>query len=291
MSTNHGVQRHAYALITPSYAPDFQRCRVLTESVRRHAAEGIDHYIIVDRCDEHLFASLRGPRTHLVVTQDILPWWLYQIPFFPKWWLNLKGMPGRGWIIQQIIKLSVDVITSADVCILLDSDVFLVKPFDPRAAERDGKVPMFREILPAEHRHNTMWHEAAGRLLGLPLEQSYRTSYVTSPVTWLRANVIKLHHHIERTTGRGWIESLCSLKTMSEYVLYGVFCERVLREEAGHYLDDTISTLNYWDTKQLDDRALCALRNRLRPEHMGVMISGKSNTEAQSIRNVFDVGA
>lgn len=287
MSNDPGGKRLTYAIITPSYALDFERCRLLVESVRARVAPDIAHYVIVDRRDERLFQALRGPRTHVVVKQSILPWWLHQVPSSSRWWLSLKGLPVRGWIIQQIVKLSVDAVTQADVCIFMDSDTLLIKPFDPRAAERAGQVPLFRERLPAEDHHNTLWHAAAGRLLGLPREQDPRASYVTQAVTWRRSNVIALQRHIARTTGRGWVESLCSLPTMSEYVVYGVFCERLLRERSGHYLDGTITTLNYWDTTRLEERDLAALRARLRPEHVGVMISAKSSTEVGAIRRAF----
>ena len=288
MSNRPYAPRLRYAIITPSHARDFERCRILVESVHRYAPVGTHHYVLVERRDERLFSRLRAPRTHVVVTQEFLPWWLHQVPFRPKWWLNLKGRPSRGWIIQQIIKLSVDAITDADVCIFIDSDAFLIKPFEPSASERDGKVPLFREFLPTEHPHNTLWHAAAAKLYGLPAEPTCCTSYVTNVVTWRRGNVTKLHRRIEQTTGQGWVESLCRLETMSEYVLYGVFCERVLGEASGHYVEDTIRTLNHWDDSPLDDEALRALRQRLRSEHVGVMISAKSNTAVAAIRSAFD---
>ncbi len=100
-----------------------------------------------------------------------------------------------------------------------------------------------------------------------------------------------LHRHIEQTTGRGWVESLCRLDTMSEYILYGMFCERVLREASGHYLESTIRTLNYWGTSPLDLGALRELRGQLRDEHIGVMISAKSSTAVKSIRRAFEIDA
>ena len=287
MANGQDAKRRTYAIITPSYALDFERCRLLADSVRDRVAPEIAHYIIVDRRDEGLFQALRGPRTHIIVKQSILPWWLHQAPFSTRWWLSFKGPPLRGWIVQQIVKLSVDAVTRADVMIFMDSDTLLIKPFDPRAAERDGAVPLFRERLPAEDVHNTKWHTVASELLGLAIEPGPRSSYVTQAVTWLRSNLIALQCQIERTTGRGWAESLCSLPTMSEYVLYGVFCERMLRERSNHYLDGRITTLNYWDTVPLDGSDLAALRDRLRPEHIGVMISAKSRTEVGAIRRSF----
>jgi hypothetical protein len=287
MSNHPARERLTYAIITPSYALDFERCRLFAESVRAFVPAHVAHYILVDRRDEGLFQALRGPQTHVIVKQSILPWWLHQVPSSSRWWLSLKGLPVRGWIVQQLVKLSVDAVTCADVCLFMDSDTLLLRPFDPRAAERDGKVPLFREVLPADDRHNTRWHAAAERLLGLPRGPSDRASYVTPAVTWRQSNLSALHRQIEQTTGRGWVESLCALPTMSEYVLYGVFCERVLRERSGHYPDGTIATLNYWDTERLDERGLAELRTRLRPEHVGVMISAKSSTDVAAIRHAF----
>lgn len=290
MSIHPGTPRRRYAIITPSHAPDFERCRVLVESTRRHAAE-LDHYIVVEHRDHRLFSSLRGPRTHVVIKQDVLPWWLHQIPLRPKWWLNFKGPPVRAWIVQQIVKLSADAITDADGYVFIDSDAFLIKPFNPHAAERDGKTPLFREILPEETPANTRWHAGAARLLGRQVEARYRTGYVGNVVTWDRSNVKALHRHIEQTTGRGWVESLCRLETMSEYVIYGMFCERVLREASGHYFESTIRTLNYWGTSPLDLGGLRDLRGQMRPEHIGVMISSKSSTAVPTIRDAFEIAA
>lgn len=290
MSAHPCAPRRRYAIITPSYAQDFERCRILVESVRRHASS-LDHYLVVDHRDERLFAELRGRRTHVVAKQDILPWWLHQLSSYPRWWLSLKGYPVRSWMIQQIVKLSADAITDADGCIFIDSDAFLIRGFDPRAAERDGKTPLFREILPEETSYSNRCHVVGAELLGRPVEERYRTGYVTNVVTWDRANVIALQRHIEQTTGRGWIESLCGLDTMSEYVVYGMFCESVLREASGHYQESTVKTLNYWGSSPLDHGALRALREGLRSEHIGVMISSRSNTAVEAIRSAFAVDA
>lgn len=287
MANCQDVKRRTYAIVTPSYSLDFERCRLLADSVVDRVPTEIAHYIIVDRRDEALFQALRGPRTHIVVKQSILPWWLHQAPLSTRWWLSLQGPPLRGWMVQQIVKLSVDAVTRAEVLVFMDSDTVVLKPFDPSKGERGAAVPLFRERLAEENLHNTRWHTVASELLGLPVERDPRASYVTQAVTWLRSNLVALHHQIERTTGRSWAASLCSLPTMSEYVLYGVFCERLLREQSNHYVDDTITTLNYWDTERLEDRGLVALRARLRPEHVGVMISAKSSTDVGAIRRVF----
>ena len=277
----------SFAIITPSFAPDFERCQLLAESVLRHAAPHVEHCIVVDRRDERLFSSLRSPRTRIVCKEEILPWWLRRLPLQSRWWLSLKGAPVRGWIIQQITKLSAPDICGADTYLFLDSDAFLVRPYDPQKSVRDGRYPMFREILPRQTQHNDEWHRVAAELLGLPLENHYLTNFVTQLVTWRRENVLRLQRHIEDRTGRSWVESLLGFHALSEYVLYGVFCERILGESSGHYFAARPDTLNYWKTKQLGETELESLRESLKPEHVAIMVSTKSNTPVGAIRRVF----
>jgi hypothetical protein len=279
----------SFAIITPSFAPDFERCRLLAESVLRHAAEHVEHYIVVDRRDQPLFSRLSSARPRIVLKEDILPWWLHALPLSRRWWISLRGMPVRGWIVQQIVKLSAPEICGADTYLFLDSDAFLVRPYDPRRWIKDGRFPMFREVLAEERSHNDEWHRVAARLLGVPEHTSYLTNYVTQLVTWRRENVLKLHRHLEDRLSRYWVESLLKLYALSEYVLYGVYCEHVLGESSGHYFEATPDTLNYWKTKKLSDAELEVLRARLRPEHVAIMVSTKSNTPVEAIRRVFGI--
>src|ERR1700677_4667311 len=101
------MRDRSFAIVTPSYYRDFPHCRLLVESVGAHVPRDIPHFIVVDRRDEALFSGLRSPRTHLVLKEDVLPGWLRQIPFARRWWLSAKSLPVRGWIVQQLVKLSV----------------------------------------------------------------------------------------------------------------------------------------------------------------------------------------
>ncbi len=280
-----------FALMTPSFAPDFERCRLLAQSVRAHVADHVHHYIIVDTRDERLFSELRSPRTHIVVKQDIIPRWLVQVPFAPKWWASLKGAPVRGWIVQQITKLSVNRVCSADVYQFVDSDTFFVRPYDPRNDVRGEQVPLFREVMPRDDvALNTDWHNVSASLLGFDLGgRKATTNYVTQLVTWRQKNLTSLLKAIETRSGKSWAESICRLRTVSEYVLYGTYCEHVLKEASGHYYDPTLYTLNYWETAPLGDEALRKLRASARPDQVGVMISAKSNTPIPAIRRAFDL--
>jgi hypothetical protein len=280
------------ALITPSYAPDFERCRLLVESVERHAAEHLRHYLIVDRRDQRLFSSLRSARTEVLLKQDVLPAFVRQVPGLRGWWWCGLRAPVRGWIVQQLVKLAVDRVLDSDVYVFVDSDTFLLRAFDPWQAQRPAGVPLFREqgeaLLSAM---NTRWHTVAAERLGLRVSPPHDVNYVTQLVTWRRDALIALHARLESRHGRPWAETLLGLQTLSEYVLYGVFVEHGLGlGRAGHYQEPAIQTLNYWGTRRLDEDELSAWLATLAPEQVGAMVSAKSGTDVATLRRALTHG-
>ena len=50
------------ALVTPSYKPDFERCKLLTESVECCLQGDVTHYLVIDRKDFHLFKQLTSSK-------------------------------------------------------------------------------------------------------------------------------------------------------------------------------------------------------------------------------------
>ncbi|TGR93421.1 hypothetical protein EN852_038880, partial [Mesorhizobium sp. M2E.F.Ca.ET.209.01.1.1] len=50
------------AIVTASYAPDFERCRLLCETIDRHVAGMAHHYILTEHRDVALFRQLESGR-------------------------------------------------------------------------------------------------------------------------------------------------------------------------------------------------------------------------------------
>lgn len=280
------------AFITPSYLPDLERCRLLVESVERYAPDSMRHYVIVDRRDLSAFSSLASARTQVVVKQDVVPT-LHQLRIAAKWWAVGLGLPVRGWIVQQIIKLSVDRLSDADTFVFLDSDAVLVRPFDPPWARPAAPVPLFREQGPAlVSDMNTAWHQVSAERLGIPAPQRADINYVGALVTWRRDALVGLHRRLEEVSGRSWVESVVRLRRLSEYTLYGVYVEQVLGiQAAGHAADSWIPTLNHWAPAPMDRRELTEWIARLGPDQYGVMVSAKSGTAVADLRaTLVDAG-
>ena len=277
-----------YAIVTPSFRLDFERCRFLVESVARWVDPGVRHYLVIDRRDVPMFRPLVTGRTEVIVVEDIVPGWLLRIPGFRRFWFSLLTRPVKNWILQQLVKLSVPSAVSEDVLLYADSDMFFVAPFSPRSYEREGRVPLLfesgqRGLIPS----NDRWQAVAAKLLGLPVERDCDINYVGNVIWWRRANVLKALQRVNEVTGRSWQRAIAPLTGFSEYILYGVFCHRVLGEQAGHWYDDVDHTLTYWGTSPLDIAKLQQLKEKRAPHHHSAMISAKSHTSISDIRKVF----
>ncbi len=264
-----------FALITPSYAPDFERCRLLCESVDRFASPEITHYVLVDRRDETLFQQVASPRRRIITVESILPRWLFRLPGAKRWWMSLKTLPVRNWILQQIVKLSMaEVIHDADVFIYVDSDVTFVKPFGPDRFLRDDLVRLNRvHYQGADHER---WLQSAADILGLPRDAPPRVNYVASLVTWRRDRLQDMYRHIERVSGKSWRRAILKHLHFSEYTIYGVFVECILGlEQAGHSpSDDPILHLS-WGHDLSTQAGVDAFLATIRDEEIGIMIHSK----------------
>ncbi|HVU05880.1 MAG TPA: DUF6492 family protein [Polyangiaceae bacterium] len=280
-----------FAIVTPSYVLDYERCVLLNESIQRWVPPSVHHYIIVDARDEKLFSSLRKPGTEIILQEDIVPKRFFTLPFVRKYRFSWNTLPIRGWMWQQVVKLSIARAVLADVFVMTDSDNFFAKPFDPATHLRDGKVPLYREQKPyyETHEKNQEWHGQASRLLGLPRpEKPFDTGYVGHPVFWRGDVLRRLDRRLSRGRGTGgWISDVGSLLTFSEFVLYGLYVEKVEGfDRAGHY---PVADLchSHWLERPLELDELRAFRDEMPEEKILCMINGKSGTDVKKVRKVF----
>jgi hypothetical protein len=266
----------SFAICTISYAPDFERCALLARSIERFVTPPVTHYIVVDRVDFGLFRRLAGPRTKVLVTADFVPRWLKQLPFMRRWWVSLKTLPVRGWILQQAVKLALSEVLSEDVLVHVDSDVVFVRPFCLGSFVRGGLVRLYR--VPGDGRlaSQAAWHRTALRLVGQPPSDYSGARYIDNLIPWRRDNVLKLWKHLEQISGRPWIETILRQVHFSEYILYGVFVDRILAGQSGHYEDPISVSHSYWGQRPMSDVQLREFLAEIRPEHVAVMISGKA---------------
>jgi hypothetical protein len=276
-----------YALVTPSYEPDFEQCRLLCETIDQYVEGDYHHYLIVEAHDRALFSSLRSPRRSLHIVESVLPRWLRRLPAAKRWWFSLKTPPVRNWIAQQIVKLSTAEFLDEDAFVFFDSDVALIRKLVLSDFERDGKLRLFR--VPNEGRlpKHLLWQKSAGALLGLPKIPYYGATYIGHPVTWRRDVLLKLHHQIEAVSGRHWVEEICRHWQISEYIIYGLFADHCLGQESGHFHEEVHLSHNSWDYALIDDKDVQKFCATIRPEHLAVMVSAKQHIGVDRYRSLL----
>jgi len=275
------------AIITPSYAPDYQRCKLLCESIKKFVTNYKKHVIVVDKQDYELFKSLENDKTEIVIKQEILPRWIIKLPLLTKWWLSLKSLPVRGWILQQIVKLSTHEFVDAEVYIFADSDVVFIRPFDASSVIDNGKVRLCSTSRKQEDyndKRKQSWHLYAAKSFAINDSEILTRDYISQLVCWRRDTLQKLTKYLSGNKHDSWKEKLCNNLDFSEYILYGIFVEHILDEDSGHYRDSQELCYCSWHENISNEIELNNFLNNVPRKFNSVLVQSNLNIEMEYYR-------
>jgi hypothetical protein len=271
-------------IVTCSYRPDLERCRRLCESVDRHVPAAIGQVLVVPRRDLPAFQPLASPRRRIVPVEDVLPRRFYQVPLSNRFWTDGSGWPVRGWILQQLVKLSANYITDAELILFADSDLQFVRDFDVSHVYRNGQLRLHRVPGAMNEGRHRGWHKRAATLMGVQADY-FGSDYVGQLITWRRSQLSELQEHISRVQRKPWHVAVARSYDISEYILYGSFVEHVVGgEAAGHYFEDQDLCHCCWFMEQAD--GLLQGRESLAPASVALLIQsnlGLSTAEEAAI--------
>ncbi|MFI6706357.1 DUF6492 family protein [Nonomuraea sp. NPDC050478] len=271
------------AVITPSYAQDAELFALLHRSVLEHTSEDTIHHVFVPPGDKELFAPYQGPRCHVWVRSELLPRRYLRVPGTDVYVNSRRPWPPlRGWVMQQTVKIAAAGLIDADAMLIVDSDAVLVRPTDATSFTRDGRLCLYRleEGVTASMERHVLWHHVARELLGLPPPPPPPLpDYVTALTFWDPQIVRAMQRRITEVTGRDWLDAFNAQLHVSEFILYGVFVDEVLK--AAPPVNTSICHLSYHH-EPWDEATAVAFADRLGPEAVGMMLSAKSNTPMES---------
>ena len=266
------------AIVTASYAPDFDRCRILCETMDRLATGYECHYILVDAPDRELFSQLEGPKRKILTDTELLPWWLRRLPkkLSPKgrrMWVSPFTAPLRGWHVQQLMRIAVAGKLDVDGLLYCDSDTAFVRPFDVNDIWDGDDMRLYREPGGAANAlpDHLVWAAHAAKAFGLKPEQANANDYVCSFVTWKRQTVVDMCAAIERAHRRNWVAVVGASRRFSECMLYGAYVDTVLGGE-GHVADPVSYCPMQWFNPAPDLDQMRALVDGLTEHQVGVGI-------------------
>jgi len=233
------MTQHPITFFSPSYRGDLERFLLLRRSIRCFAPTTVRHLVAVPSEDAARFkrAVADQPEVELVLQQDLVPRYFYPRRWYPLLKVALPAQAWRfaahagrpGWITQQIVKLSIPQLVSAGPVAILDSDVLFLRPFSLKelGASNPTRSLMRAEPTDEASRHREHMHRAR-ELLGLP-EGPSDHHYMACPAIWYPEWVLALQRQLELVSGTDWRRALFDARTFSEYLLYGVFVEEILK--------------------------------------------------------------
>lgn len=282
------------AIVTASYAPDFERCRLLCETVDRFVTGFSKHYLLVEHGDVGRFRALESAHRVVVDERDLLPPWLHSLRdptslLRRRVWLSARTMPLRGWHVQQLRRIAIAAHSGEEVLVYCDSDVAFLKSFDCRTFARGGEVRLFRREgvigsdSPAEH---VAWSRNAATVLGIDAPAVSPHDYIATLIAWRRSTVVGMCRRIEDETGRHWVAALGARRKFSECMLYGRYVDEVLGGE-GHFHGREEFCRIHWKGAPMSDHEFNGFIDAMGAEQVAIGMQSFIGTDLGRIRRIL----
>jgi Family of unknown function (DUF6492) len=218
-------------IVTISCTRDLALLELQAQSINKYLAEKSKIYIIVNEYDSREWYSYFTTNLKHYYDRHNLTL-LYRTDFDAPWseWIpSAKNPWAGGWDMQQILKLAVAEKIEAPGYLVLDSQNFLIKPFDP-VSQLDDRLPYRagKFVMPT-----TTWDEYACQLelsIGKPTDN---TLSICTPIflhTELVRSLIKWKNNLA-----GFTQWFKSVRGKSEFILYLLWAEKNGGLEKYHY--------------------------------------------------------
>lgn len=288
------------AIVTPSHAPDFNRFRRLHESVIENVSSGVMHYVLVPPPDYRMFSTIQSSQLTVLEQPDVLPrsfvttTRLGRIPLLPRGYrvaaINLRRPwpPIRGWVLQQLVKLGFAAGLEADVAVMIDSDVILVRGFTADTFMRGESVRHYR-VPHAVHggmQRHLVWRETAARLLRLDAPSADLADYNAGVISWSPRIVRTLLDRVQEVAQQPWQTAIGSQLDVSEYFLYGEFVAMLGDQRDKAFTSDRNLCHSYWNTMTMEN--VGEFVKSMPIDDIAILIQSNSDTSEDVLTYIAD---
>lgn len=216
----------SFCIVTKTYHGDAGAFADLCRSIDRHMPD-ITHYVLVDRSDLALFAPYGSDRRKVIDCSALLPKFReFNLAGKRLWW-RWPTRIVRGWIYQQLAKISFTATLTEDAALLIDSDALFVRPVAPEQIFSGERVKLWRSPEAGKSPEHSKWHDVAMKSFGKAAVGYTGFDYISNAVIWSPPVVAAMIAKIESVSDRKWFDVLTANFRFSEYIQYGVFCDHV----------------------------------------------------------------
>ncbi len=294
MTGNTAADR-SVAVVTASFAGDFERCKLLCETLDRHVSGFDKHLILVASHDVQLFRSLESTNRLIVDERDLLPQWLHVMRdptslFSRHIWLSFRTKPLRGWHVQQLRRLAVARHTDAAALLFCDSDVVFLRQFNCGDLWRGDKLRFLRRdnaLNNPELKLHRRWSANAGQALGLDADNRSMHDYIATVIAWRRDTLKAMCERIEQIHGQHWVEAIATSREFSECMLYGRYVDDVLGGRGHNHTEDELCHI-YWDGPELGEADLAGFVADMAPHQVAIGLQSFVGTKLDSVRRIIE---
>jgi hypothetical protein len=296
MNSESVRQDVSVAFVTPSYWADFALAESLCHSMDRHFRFPFVHTLVVSRRDGRLFQKLAGPHRRILYAEDVLrPYGFFRIPiprriivpwlgerrYREQWYLPGVGRMS-GWTVQQIIKFCASDFCDADLIVMTDSDIEIVRDVGVDSFIRDGRALLHQHGDVRNNPRSPAWRRFAIDLLGLAPEVDRELSYIGNLIVWRRETLLAMKQHIGTVSGEWWV-ALAQGRDVSEYIIYGTFVRECLGG-AAHDLGDHALSYSVWSSDVVD----CDHLANWKGSHIAVHLQSTLPLDRRSRQDIID---
>lgn len=274
------------ALITPSYLPDLNRCNLLSQTIDRWAEPSIDHVVIVPKKDFQAFKKLPS-RSKVMTVESILPKFVWQVPLCNKWWLTTHSAPVRGWIMQQLVKLSAAACLDYEVFVFIDSDIVLIRPLTHDIFVKNGKVRLYKSPGAAQTKTHMQWHRIAAQILGIEVRDYFGADYIGPMVSWYKPNLKEMLHRIETVSRRNWFVELANTLYFAEYLLYGIYVDFVAGDKANHFAENNYLCHCHWQHEINTPGDIGSYIDDVKDGHIAILIQSNQGIDVNEYYSIL----
>ena len=280
------------AIVTPSYGPDRERCRLLCDSIDARVSGAAHHYILVADTDYEAFRDFGGPSRSVVRESDLLPERFLSLPApGGRVWLSTFAKPLRGWHVQQLRRMALARHVDHAALLYCDSDMAFVRDYDVARLWRGGRLRLYRNAggihdgLVNGGRDHFAWTRHAHALLGLPVPEMPAHDYINNLVSWRRETVLAMFARIEEVAERSWLRAVVGSRAFSECQIYGAYAEAFASD--AHWVDATALCRTQWFGTSMGEEALADFIGAMDADQVAVGIQSFTGTDPAALRRVL----